>query len=364
MILLILKIKNNYMSISSFNNIKIVGIAGTVPKLIVNNLNDHPKVNTEEKKKTIQLTGISEYRKSTREVCTSDLCKKSAETLFSEMNINPDSIDAIIFVTQTPDYKLPSTACIMQDKLGCKTSTIAFDISLACSGFIYGLFTACSFITGGGIKRVLLLCGDTQTKLYHSEDKNVSFLLGDAGTATIIDYYKNSEPISITLRTDGSGYDTMIVPAGGFRKPSNEFTGKIVKNKDGDIRSEEHLHMKGIEVFKFAATTVFETIKSFMDEIKISNNEIDYLFLHQANKFMTDKIAQKLNIPKEKVPYSLEYFGNTSSASIPLTIANYFSNYSKSFTKRCILSGFGNGLSWGVADVKFKNTYCLPIQEI
>ena len=122
--------------------------------------------------------------------------------------------------------------------------------------------------------------------------------------------------------------------------------------------------MKGIEVFKFAATTVFETIKSFMDEIKISNNEIDYLFLHQANKFMTDKIAQKLNIPKEKVPYSLEYFGNTSSASIPLTIANYFSNYSKSFTKRCILSGFGNGLSWGVADVKFKNTYCLPIQEI
>ena len=280
------------------------------------------------------------------------------------MNINPESIDAIIFVTQTPDYKLPSTACIMQDKLGCKTSTIAFDISLACSGFIYGLFTACSFITGGGIKRVLLLCGDTQTKLYHSEDKNVSFLLGDAGTATIIDYYKNSEPISITLRTDGSGYDTMIVPAGGFRKPSNEFTGKIVKNKDGDIRSEEHLHMKGIEVFKFAATTVFETIKSFMDEIKISNNEIDYLFLHQANKFMTDKIAQKLNIPKEKVPYSLEYFGNTSSASIPLTIANYFSNYSKSFTKRCILSGFGNGLSWGVADVKFKNTYCLPIQEI
>ena len=352
------------MSISTFNNIKIMGIAGTVPKGIVSNLNDHPNISQDEKKKTIQLTGISEYRKSTEEVCSSDLCQRSAETLFSDMNINPSTIDAIIFVTQTPDYRLPSTACVLQHKLGCNTSTIAFDISLACSGFIYGLYTACSFIEGGGIKRVLLLCGDTQTKLYHKEDKNVSFLLGDAGTASIIDFYKDADPLSITLRTDGSGYDTMIVPAGGFRTPSSEATGKIVVGKNGEIRSDEHLHMQGIEVFKFASTTVVKTIKEFMDNIDITEKQIDYLFLHQANKFMTDKIARKLNIPENKVPYSLEFFGNTSSASIPLTITNHLSKQKESLSKRCILSGFGNGLSWGVADVILDKIYCPPVQEI
>ena len=352
------------MLISTFNNVEIIGIAGTVPKGIVSNLNDHPNVSQDEKEKIIQLTGISEYRKSTKEVCSSDLCQRSAETLFSEMNIDPSTIEAIIFVTQTPDYRLPSTACVLQHKLGCKTSTIAFDISLACSGFIYGLYTACSFIEGSGIKRVLLLCGDTQTKLCHSEDKNVSFLLGDAGTASIIDFHEDADPLSITLKTDGSGYDTMIVPAGGFRNPSSEKTGKIAAGRDGGIRSDEHLHMQGIEVFKFAATTVFKTIKEFMDDIDVTEQEIDYLFLHQANKFMTDKIVHKLNIPKNKVPYSLEFFGNTSSASIPLTIANHLSKKEKSLSKRCILSGFGNGLSWGVASVVLDNICCPPVQEI
>ena len=352
------------MSISKFNNVKITGIAGTVPKDVVNNFNDHPNVSQNDKIKTVQLTGITEYRKSTNEICASDLCQRSAETLLSEMNIDPSTIDAIIFVTQTPDYRLPSTACVLQHKLGCSTSTIAFDVSLACSGFIYGLYTACSFIEGGGIKRVLLLCGDTQTKLYHSEDRHVSFLLGDAGTASIIDYHENAHPLSITLRTDGSGHDTMIVPAGGFRNPSNEKTRKIVEGNDGGIRSDEHLHMQGIEVFKFAATTVVKTIKEFMDSINITEQQIDYLFLHQANKFMTDKIAQKLNIPENKVPYSLELFGNTSSASIPLTITNHLSNQEKSLSSKCILSGFGNGLSWGVASVTLDNICCPPVQEI
>ena len=217
---------------------------------------------------------------------------------------------------------------------------------------------------GCGLQRVLLLCGDTQTKVAAAEDRSVCLLLADAGTATLIESHPGAPDIVIALMTDGSRYDKIIVPAGGFRNPSTAATRKFVTQPDGSTRSLDNVHMQGMEVFNFSVTDVVLTIRNFMDAEHISVDQVDYLVLHQANKFMTDRIARKMKFPPEKVLYSLEVYGNTSSASIPLTIAHHFPQGSFSGRRRCILSGFGNGLSWGVAQIVFDDLLCTPISEI
>ncbi len=346
-----------------FKDIRIAGISGAVPKNKVNNLKDHKFVSLEERKKTIKLTGINEYRKALTNQCTSDLCESAAQRLLKYLGIKSDFIDGIIFVSQTPDYILPSTACLLQNNLGCPQTTIAFDVNLGCSGFVYGLYIACSFIQGGSLKRVLLLVGDTQTKLCYNKDKNVVFLLGDAGTATIIEASPGAPEIKMKFMTDGSRYDKLIVPAGGFRFPSSKETKKIKTQADGGIRSDEHIYMNGMEIFNFSIIDVVKTLKEFIEDENIEIEEIDYLILHQANKFMTDKIAKKLMFPPEKVLYSLDNYGNTSGASIPLTIVHCFSKIQDKRPKRCLLSGFGVGLSWGVADILLENICCPPVIE-
>ena len=348
----------------SFQNIRIAGISGAVPKTIINNLKEHQFISLEEREKTVKLSGIKEYRKASSDQCTSDLCQASAEKLFKEMGIKPDSIDGIIFVTQTPDYLLPATACLLQNKLGCPQTTLAFDVNLGCSGFVFGLYIACSFIQSGSLKRMLLLVGDTQTKLCYGEDKNVVFLLGDAGTASIIEFSPRSPEIRMKFMTDGSRHDKLIVPGGGFRIPSSKETRKVKKQADGLTRSDEHIYMDGMEIFNFSIIDVVKTMKEFMEEENLEIEDTDYLILHQANKFMTDKIAKKLSFPPEKVLYSLDVYGNTSSASIPLTIVHCFSKMENKGNKRCLLSGFGVGLSWGVVDITLEDICCPQVIEL
>jgi len=348
----------------TFSGIKISGISAAVPKNIIDNMAAHPQLSNEEKEKTIKLTGVRQYRKAGSDICASDLCQKAAELLMKTMDILPESIECILFVSQTPDYRLPSTACLLQDKLSCSKDTLAFDINLGCSGFVYGLYVASSFIQGGGLNRVLLLCGDTQTKLCHHEDKNVSLILGDAGTATLIEKDPAAQPIYMKFMTDGSRYDKLIIPAGGFRQPSTPETREIIKQPDGGLRSKEHLFMDGMEIFNFSVTDVVKTIQAYMDEMKINSEDFDYLILHQANKFMTDKIARKLKFASDKVPYSLEIYGNTACSSIPLTISHHFSLQPSLLRKHCLLSGFGVGLSWGLVDIVLDGIACPPVLEI
>ena len=352
------------MTEAVFSGVRIRGISGVVPATRIDNLVAHPELPEAEKQKTIKLTGIHGYRRAGKEVCASDLCQEAAELLFGAAAVSSHSVDAIIFVSQTPDYRLPATACVLQHKLSCSKEALAFDVNLGCSGFIYGLYIACSMIRAGGVKRALLLCGDTQSKLSHEGDRNVSFIMGDAGTATILDAEEGACDIGMILRTDGSRSDKLMVPAGGFRMPSTDKTRALEKQADGGVRSQEHIHMNGMEIFNFSVTDVVQTLRDFMTRERIAVEDTDYLFLHQANKFMTDKIARKLGFPSEKVPYSLGEFGNTSCASIPLTIAHHFSNMKHKEKKRCILSGFGVGLSWGVVDITFENLCCPPIEEL
>jgi len=351
------------MARSKFDNILIKGIASAVPKVIIDNIEGHPFVDPEEKQKMVKLTGMRQYRKAPVGVCSSDLCVCAAAELFKVTNIRAKDIDAILFVTQTPDYRLPSTACIIQHELGCSQKTLAFDINLGCSGYVYGLYTACSFIQGGGLQNVLLLCGESQTKLADEGDKNVWFIMGDAGSASLISREDKAAAINFSLMTDGSRFDKLIVPYGGYRHPSNDESREVKLQAEGGIRSQEHIFMEGMEIFNFAATDVVITIREFMHDNDISEAEVDYLILHQANKFMTDKVAKKLKFSPDKVLYSLEYYGNTSSASIPLTISQHMSRDTQ-IRKRCIISGFGVGLSWGVANIDLEGTICPGVAEV
>jgi len=352
------------MAKSVFAGVRVSGVAGAVPKAVVNNLTDHHFCPPEDRKKIVALTRVESYRKAPPEMCSSDLCLAAAEKLLSGLGRGADEIDAIVFATMTPDYRVPSTACVLQHRLGCRTTTIAYDINMGCSGFIVGLYNACSLIKGGGLKRVLLLAGDTQTKLCHDQDKNVVFILGDGGTATLLESDPGAGDIVIELMTDGGRFQNLYVPAGGFRRPSTDATRQVLEQPDGGRRSDEHLYMNGMEIFKFSVTDVVATLASFMDAEKLSPDNVSHLFLHQANWFMNDKIAKKLKFPPVKVPYSIEFYGNTAAASIPLTMAHHFSQKGTTGKERCLLSGFGVGLSWGVAAVTLEGIYAPPIQEL
>lgn len=349
---------------STFAGVRIAGVAGAVPQARVDNLNDHLFVPAEDRKKIIELTRVAGYRKAPPDLCTSDLCQAAAESLLAGLGRRPDEIDAIVFTSMTPDYRVPSTACVMQDRLKCATSVVAYDINMGCSGYMVGLYNGCALIQGAGLKRVLLLTGDTQTKLCHPEDKNVVFILADGGTATLLEADPSAPPIVIELMTDGSRFKNLYVPAGGFRQPSTDATRTATQRPDGGVRADDNLFMNGMEIFKFSSTDVVKSIAAFMDAEQLPAEAVDLLFLHQANWFMNDKIAKKLKFPAAKVPYTIEFFGNTGSASIPLTMAHHFSTQPATGRQRCVMSGFGVGLSWGVARADVDGIYAPPIVEV
>ena len=342
---------------SVFPGVKISGVAAAVPAAKVDNLRDHHFIPEDDRRKIIELTKVATYRRAPEHVCASDLCQAAAERLLDGLGQPAADIDAIVFTSMTPDYRVPSTACVLQDRLKCTTNTLAYDINMGCSGYIVGLYNACALISGGGLRRVLLLAGDTQTKLCHREDKNVVFILADGGTATLLEADSSADPIAIELLTDGSRFKNLYVPAGGFRQPSTEHTREIKSQPDGGVRSDDNLFMNGMEIFKFSVTEVVKTLSSFMEGEKLTPASVNSLFLHQANYFMNDKIARKLKFEGHQVPYTIGFYGNTGSASIPVTMAHHFSTTPAGASHRSVLCGFGVGLSWGVVSAQLAGIY-------
>jgi 3-oxoacyl-[acyl-carrier-protein] synthase-3 len=346
----------------SFNNVKIKGISACVPKNISYNadlLNEYPK---EEVDKIINNIGIKEKRYVNVDTSAADLCFKAADQLLDEMEINRSSIDMLIFLSQLPDYRIPANSPNLQHRLGLSKNTACFDISLACSGYVYALSTAFSYASQNGINRVLLLVGETFSKIVSKKDRVNAPLYGDAGTATLIEKSENNDSF-FSLYTDGTGYKSIIIEAGGSRCPANSINTIPVEKEDGNIRSDNQVYMDGMEVFNFTLKVV---PKSITDMLSYSNNDlntIDYYLFHQANKFMIDFFVKKLKIKTEKVPISLDTFGNVSSPTIPLTIVSrlsYISNHDKC---KILMSGFGAGLSWGTAVVDLSNCHISKLIE-
>lgn len=335
------------MAIIKFNNIGIKAISACVPKNIKYNKDLSYFIPEDELEKVINNIGIKERRYAEANVCSSDLCQRAAERLFEDNCVDKNEIDVLIFISQTSDYHQPSTAPLLQHKLGLSTSTLCFDVNLACSGYVYGLSIAYAYANMDSIRNVLLLVGETMSKTVSQHDKVSTPLFGDAGTATLIS--KGDFPTSIfSLHSDGSGSDVIKMQYGGYRNPSCVEGFEQKADEEGNIRSGEQFYMDGMDVFNFGMSVEPKDIKLLIKESDMTVDDIDLLIYHQANRFMTDFFSKRLKISLDKTPYSLEKFGNTSSASIPLTIVSELYNKYPN-RKKTIVSGFGAGLSWASA---------------
>ena len=334
------------MAILKYNNIGISAMAACVPQKIEYNKDLGYMMSDEEIQKAIQNIGIEERRIAEPEVCASDLCLRAAQQLLNDNAIDPQSIDVLLFVSQTSDYHQPATAAILQHKLGLSKDTLAFDINLACSGYVYGLSAAYAYAQNASVNRVLLLVGETMSKIVSRYDKVNTPLFGDAGTATLIEKGEQFGQSIFSLHTDGKGAEVMMIPDGGFRNPVTEISLKEETDENGDKRTRTQFRMDGMAVFNFGMSEEPRDVKNLICAAGLELGEIDLLIYHQANKFMTDFFTKWLKFDKAKTPYSIRKYGNTSSASIPLTIVSELHDAYPE-RKNVILSGFGAGLSWG-----------------
>lgn len=353
------------MGLLSFLNVGISGLSGAVPGKVINNYDYDIYFTKDEIKDVIEKIGVKQRRFSDENTCSSDLCFAAAENLITGMNINREEIDLLIFISQTPDYRMPATSVLLQDRLRLPTSTITFDINLGCSAFLYGLTAAYSMITSGsGIRKALILDGETRSKVYSQKDRKTGFLFGDGGVAALIDSGEKFGRSWFSLNSDGSRESLIKIPAGGYRKmSSSETVRERVVDEYGNIRSEEQGYMNGADVFNFVIREVPKDFYRLLDYSGVSEGSLDYFVFHQANSYINDFLAKKLKLPKHKIPSTIEKYGNTSSVSIPLTITSELRNKLTDH-KRLLLSGFGVGLTWGTALIDVDDLYIGDIVEI
>lgn len=348
------------MGFLKVNNVKISGIVSAVPENVVKNRDLNLFANQQEAEKFISVTGIEEKRHAKIDECTSDLCCHAAEELISKLNWNKEDIEVLLMVTQTPDYVVPNTSIILQDRLGLPKSCVCFDVPLGCSGYVYGLSIISQFLQNGGFKKGILLVGDTLSKQCSALDKSTYPLFGDAGCATALEFKEGSEML-YNLWSDGSGYSSIIVPDGGYRSPLNEKSLKQEVDSEGNVRSKVNTYMNGTEVFSFGISEVPKEIKKFVAYFNLDVAAIDYSFFHQANKFMNEMIRKKIGLSKEQVPYSLDKFGNTSSATVPLTISTIGNDIKN---KNILMCGFGVGLSIGILQTQIEDDFVNVLLEL
>lgn len=342
-----------------YDSVEIVGIEVAVPKQKVNVTEFNSKFGEEAVDKFSKATGIKTFYKSLEKQTASDLGYAAAQNLFNEKNIDPLSIEALVFVTQSPDYRRPATACVLQKRLGIPINSAVFDVNLGCSGFVYGLQVISSMIQCSDIQRALLILGETATKLTNPNDHSISMMFGDAGAAILLDKKRTSE-INISLKSDGSRYRSIILPAGGFRDINPPRTSFICS--DGNERTLYDIFMDGTAVFSFSISDVPDTIFEFLNSNHMTVGEFDCVVFHQANQFIIKQLIRKLKIDPLKVPISLDRFGNSGGVSIPLTICDTYGGC-ESGIKKLLVSGFGIGLSWGAASFSIDMSNILPIIE-
>ena len=338
------------MGFLAVKNTSIRAIYTSVPKQKVFT-KDYEWVTIAERDLFAKTTGIIERRVASSTTTCSDLCFQAADELLNDLNCR-DQIDLILFVSQSPDYFLPSTAVILQDKLGLSKNTVAFDINLGCSGYVYGLTVIGQFLQNGNFRKALLLCGDKSTISTNYQDKSTFPLFGDAGSATLLEFDKSADEWFAHLASDGSGKDSIIIEHGHSRHPYGSVSDEYIEYEPGVIRTKKHLALNGMDVFNFALKEVAPSIKLMLENFDINIDDIDYFVLHQANKLINESVRKKLKVAPEKVPYSIQNFGNTSSASIPLTICTCLKEKIESDQLTLLLAGFGVGFSWGSVVLK------------
>ncbi len=342
-------------------DIGITGIACTVPQNRIDIKEYYCKFGQKTVDAFMEKTGVKGFHRAVEEQTASDLCYLSAKRIIECKNIDREEIGAIVFVSQTPDYVSPATAHVLHERLGLSQKCIAFDINLGCSGWVFGINVCASLMETSNITKALVCFGDTSSKTISPEDGAQIMLMGEAGSATLLER-KDGEIIHSELMSDGTGYKAIIIPSGAFRnrKGSHERTMWPV---DGYVRSDFDSYMNGMDVFGFAITRVPRTVKNYLRNSRLSLDVFDSVVLHQANLLILQQIAKKLKISFEKIPISLERYGNTSGTSVPLTICDKYGSSDENRNVRLLGCGFGVGLSWGIIDFRINKQDIFTIDE-
>ena len=340
------------MGLSTLRNVRFAGMASCVPRRVLSNMDDCPPSLRAERERLVRNIGIETRRICPEWQCFSDLAFVAAEKLLDDLKWSREEVDALIVVTQSPDYLIPSTAIILQDRLGLSHATIAYDVNLGCSAYPFGLHLLGSMIASGAIRKALLLVGD---KCATVRDP----LFSDAGTATALEFKEGAPPMYFDLNSDGSGYKAIMLPVGGHRQPFELHHGIPSRDEHGQSHRPTDLILDGPAVLSFSTQKVPPAVERTLAYAEMTMDQVDYFVFHQANRMINDTIRKKLRLEPERVPSTLRDFGNTSGASIPVTITARLRDALNAQSRRLILGGFGIGLSWGTAIVDIEGA-CLP----
>lgn len=336
--------------ILNFKGKKITDIVSVVPSQISKYEDEIENYSFSRAKcmKLKEIMGFDEHRIAPENITASDLCEFAFNHLVEYKGLDRNSIDAMIFVTHTPDHFIPPTSSILHGKLGLKEDCLCFDINHGCVGFVVGLQQAFMLLEQEGINKVALLNGDTLSRKINKKDRNSFPVVGDAGAVTIIENDSSANDIKIFTKNRGKDAMVLKIPAGAFRMPSNEETAKDIDVGDGNFRSLDNLNMEGASVFSFVQVEVPLMVDDILKANNLSKDEIDFYMFHQPNKFMLEKLADKIEVPREKMPNNIvEIYGNSNSVTIPVNIThNLGSKLLEDKKLKLCLAGFGVGLTW------------------
>lgn len=325
---------------------RIAGLMACIPSAMVDNTYFTDSFTPVEIEDVVKIIGVKNRRWVDSETSAGDLCFAAAERLLFELGWEKDSIDAVIFISQTPDFRLPATACGLQSRLGISNACIAFDVNLGCSGYPYALWLGSTMIQSGAARRVLLAVGDTISKLIDKSDRSTAMLFGDAGTVTALEYAEDVGTTNFILGTKGAGSGNLIVPHGAFKNIS------VAEDERFNGKDASCLFMDGGEIFNFTLKTIPSLVEGALEGSGSTIQSCDYFLFHQANLFMLKHLGKKLKLPQEKFPLNIQDYGNTSCASIPLLMATNLSSQLKSKANLLAMFGFGVGYSWGSTVMK------------
>lgn len=348
------------MAIQIINNVAIRGIAACVPNKVEENIN-LPVFKEGEAERVIAQTSIVRKHVVEEGTTAADLCCKAFEGLVLRLGWNKESIDALIYVTSASDFNVPPTACIMQHRLGLMEDTLCIELRHGCPGWVIGLSTAASYLQNGSLKRAILLCGDTPTLLNSPKDKETRPLFGDAGSATALEYDVNACSLEFHHGTRGKDFAAICAKNSGYRYPVNKDSLTFINYGPHQERRGVDIEMDGMNVFSFGLSIAPKSIMTLSETCGFNLKDVDYFVFHQANHYMNEKIRKKLKITPEKVPFSMQDYGNTSCASVPLTIVTQCREQYASSKLSTVACAFGVGLAWGSVHFITDNIICPEI---
>lgn len=350
------------MAFFNFKKIKVAGVACAVPTNEVKTESYKPLFGDEEVEKFMEMTGVRASHRTTEHQTCSDLGYRAAIELLTKKNIDPSEIGALIFASHSPDYRRPSTAFVLQYRLGLPKESVCFDISLGCSSLVVGMQTIVSIMNTSDIKKALLVVGDTAGKSVYPNDRSSAMLFGEAGAVMLLEKSDDElDEVNAMVRSDGSGFKYMIVPGGGYR--NLHASEEVVMCEDGNPRTLMNSFIQGTSVFTFTIFDVPRLVKDFFATTATTPNDYDCFAFHQANLYILKQIAKKTKIDFEKMPITLDRYGNTSGASAIVSLCDRYGNTQDDKTIRVLTCGFGIGISLGAVSFEINTRDILPIYE-